>query len=127
KSDLEKDITDDTSGDFQKALLALLKGTRSEDSYVDEAVADKDAKALYEAGENTKKVDVSVFIEILTQRSFPHINAVCRNYAKYSKHDLNKTLDLGLKGDIESCMVAIVKVAVSRPGYFAEKLNLAMK
>lgn len=33
--------------------------------------------------------------------------AVFKNYAKYSKHDMNKALDLELKGDIESCLVAI--------------------
>ncbi|XP_063806921.1 annexin A1-like [Pseudophryne corroboree] len=127
KTDLEKDITDDTSGDFQKALLTLLKGERNEECYVNEELADKDAKALYDAGEKNKKADVSVFIEIFTHRSFPHLNKVFERYATYSKHDLNKALDLKLKGDIERCLVAIVKCAVSKAGYFAEKLHLAMK
>ncbi|XP_075708268.1 annexin A1-like [Rhinoderma darwinii] len=127
KTDLEKDIIDDTSGDFQKVLLALLKGERSEDCYVNEDTADKDAKALFEAGENKKKADVPIFVDIFTSRSFLHLNQVFKNYAKYSKHDLNKALDLKLKGDIESSLVAIAKVAVSKPGYFAEKLNNAMK
>lgn len=37
--------------------------------------------------------------------SFPH--AVFEKYTTYSKHDLNKALDLELKGDIEKCLVAI--------------------
>ncbi|XP_072260246.1 annexin A1-like [Pyxicephalus adspersus] len=127
KTDLEKDLIDDTSGDFQKALLALLKGTRSEDCYVNENLADQDAKALYEAGEKKKKADVSVFINILSNRSFPRLKKVFEKYATYSKHDINKTLDLELKGDIEKCMVAIVKYAVNKPGFFAEKLHYAMK
>ncbi|XP_073399850.1 annexin A1-like [Dendrobates tinctorius] len=127
KTELEKDIIDDTSGDFQKALQALLKGGRSEDCYINEDLADKDAKALYDAGENSKKTNVSVFIDILTQRSYPHLHQVFKDYAKYSKHDLNKALDLKLKGDIESSLVAIAKVAISKAGYFAEKLHLAMK
>ncbi|XP_044128949.1 annexin A1-like isoform X2 [Bufo gargarizans] len=127
KTDLEKDITDDTSGDFRTALLVLSKGVRSEDCFVNEDLADKDAKALFEAGENKKKADASKFIEVLTERSFPHLHQVFKNYAKYSKHDLNTALDLQLKGDIENCLVAIVKVAVGRPAYFAEKLSNALK
>ncbi|XP_018425019.1 PREDICTED: annexin A1-like [Nanorana parkeri] len=127
KTDLEKDIIDDTSGDFQKAIVALLKGTRSEDCYVNAALADQDAKALYEAGEKQKKADASVFINILTTRSFAHLQQVFKKYATYSKHDLNKAMDLELKGDIEKCLVAIVKYAMNKPGYFAEKVQLAMK
>ncbi|XP_041441846.1 annexin A1 [Xenopus laevis] len=47
KTTLEKDITADTSGDFQKALLILLKGERSEDCYVNEDLAKKDAKVRF--------------------------------------------------------------------------------
>ncbi|KAM9330707.1 annexin A1 [Gastrophryne carolinensis] len=127
KTALEEDIIDDTSGDFQKALVALVKGARSEDHYVNEELADKDAKALYEAGEKKKKADVSSFIELFTCRSFPHLKRMFELYPKYSQHDLNKMLDLQLKGDIESCLVAIVKYAVNKAVYFAEKLQLAMK
>ncbi|XP_072007046.1 annexin A1-like [Engystomops pustulosus] len=127
KVELEKDIIGDTSGDFQKALLALLKGERNEECYVNEDLAGKDAKALYDAGENAKKPDMSVFINILSSRSFTNLRKVFQYYAKLSKHDLNKAMDLKLKGDIESTLVAIVKVAVNKPAYFGEKLKNAMK
>ncbi|XP_030049733.1 annexin A1 [Microcaecilia unicolor] len=127
KDDLAKNICSDTSGDFQKALLALAKGERSENPNVNEQLADNDARALYEAGEKKKGTDVAVFIDILTSRSFPHLRKVFQNYGKYSKHDVNKALDLELKGDIENCLISIVKCAVSKPTFFAEKLYLAMK
>nr|XP_033780382.1 annexin A1-like [Geotrypetes seraphini]XP_033780391.1 annexin A1-like [Geotrypetes seraphini]XP_033780400.1 annexin A1-like [Geotrypetes seraphini] len=127
KNDLEKDIISDTSGDFQKALLALAKGERSEDRMVNEQLVDKDARALYEAGENKKGTDVPVFIDIFTSRSFKHLQRVFQSYCKYSKHDVNKALDLELNGDIENCLISIVKCAVNKPAYFAEKLHLAMK
>ncbi|XP_024066787.1 annexin A1 isoform X2 [Terrapene carolina triunguis] len=95
KRDLAKDIASDTSGDFQKALLALAKGDRSEDGRVNEELADNDARALYEAGEKRKGTDINVFITILTTRSLPHLRRV--------------------------------KCATSKPAFFAEKLNLAMK
>ncbi|XP_069085185.1 annexin A1-like [Pleurodeles waltl] len=127
KSDLSKDICGDTKGDFQKALLALAKGERSEDTRVNDELVDSDARALYEAGEKRKGTDVNVFITILTTRSFPHLRKVFQRYPTYSKHDMNKALDLELKGDIEKCLTAIVQCAVSKPAYFAEQLFLSMK
>ncbi|KAL8203271.1 UNVERIFIED_CONTAM: Annexin A1 [Gekko kuhli] len=127
KRDLAKDIASDTSGDFQKALLALAKGDRDENPHVNDELADNDARALYEAGERRKGTDVNVFMSILTTRSYPHLRRVFQKYTKYSKHDMNKVLDLELKGDIENCLTAIVKAATSKPAFFAEKLHLAMK
>uniref|UniRef100_A0A8C6RU13 Annexin n=1 Tax=Nannospalax galili TaxID=1026970 RepID=A0A8C6RU13_NANGA len=127
KRDLAKDITSDTSGDFQKALLSLAKGDRCEDFLVNHGLADTDARALYEAGERRKGTDVNVFCTILTTRSYAHLRRVFQNYKKYSQRDMNKVLDLELKGDIENCLTAIVKCATSTPAFFAEKLHQAMK
>lgn len=127
KKELAKDIASDTSGDFQKALLALVKGERSADTRVNVDQADNDARALYDAGEKRKGTNVSTFIDILTSRSYPHINEVMKCYSKYSKNDVKKAIDLELKGDIENCLLSIVKCAGSVPAYFAEKFYLAMK
>lgn len=127
KKDLAKDIVSDTSGDFQKALVALAKGDRNENPHVNEELVDNDARKLYEAGERKKGTDVNVFIDILTTRSHQHLRRVFQRYRNYSKHDMEKVLDLELKGDIENCLTALVKSAVSKPAFFAEKLYLAMK
>nr|XP_009503301.1 PREDICTED: annexin A1 [Phalacrocorax carbo] len=127
KRDLTQDIISDTSGDFQKALVALSKADRCEDTHVNDELADSDARALYEAGEKRKGTDINVFITVLTARSYPHLRRVFQKYTKYSKHDMNKVLDLELKGDIENCLTTIVKCATSKPAFFAEKLHLAMK
>lgn len=127
KKELGKDILGDTSGDFQKTLLALSKGERNEDTRVNEDQADNDARALYEAGEKRKGTDVSTFINILTNKSYPHIQKVLQRYARYSKNDLNRAIDLEMKGDLEKCLMSIVKCASSKPAYFAERFYLAMK
>ncbi|XP_047674564.1 annexin A1a [Tachysurus fulvidraco] len=127
KKDLEADIKSDTSGHFRDCLLALCKAARSEDKTVQESLADKDARDIYDAGEKRKGTDCSVFINILTSRSAPQLRKVFDCYSKYSKVDVAKAIDLELKGDIESLLIAIVKCAGSKPAYFAEKLNLAMK
>ncbi|XP_040051245.1 annexin A1a [Gasterosteus aculeatus] len=125
KKDLEADIKSDTSGDFRAALLELCKANRTEG--VCEQMVDSDARALYEAGEGRKGNNCSVFIEVLTSRSAPHLRKVFERYSKYSKVDMAKAIDLEMKGDIESCLTAVVKCAGSRPAFFAEKLYLAMK
>uniref|UniRef100_A0A8D0H5Z8 Annexin n=1 Tax=Sphenodon punctatus TaxID=8508 RepID=A0A8D0H5Z8_SPHPU len=122
KRDLAKDIVSDTSGDFQKALLSLAKVC-----HVQMNLIFFKRRALYEAGERRKGTDISVFVTILTTRSFPHLRRVFQKYSKYSKHDMNKVLDLELKGDIENCLTVLVKCATTKPAFFAEKLNLAMK
>ncbi|KAM6965201.1 annexin A1a [Aplochiton taeniatus] len=129
KKELESDIKGDTGGDFRNALLALCKATRVEESttLVTDDLVDSDARALYEAGEKRKGTDCAVFIDILTTRSALHLRKVFERYSKYSKVDISKAIDLELKGDIESCLTAVVKCAGSKAGFFAEKLNLSMK
>ncbi|CAL8347000.1 unnamed protein product [Lota lota] len=125
KKELEADIKSDTGGDFRNALLTLCKAARTEG--VNDELADSDARALYAAGEQKKGTDASVFIDILTSRSGAHLRKVFDRYSKYSKVDMAKAIDLEMKGDIESCLTAVVKCAGSKPAFFAEKLNLAMK
>ncbi|XP_076020849.1 annexin A1a [Genypterus blacodes] len=125
KKDLEHDIRGDTSGDLKTALLTLCKAGRTEN--ICEELIDSDARSLYEAGEGRKGKDCSAFIEILTSRSGPHLLRVFDRYTKYSKVGVAKAIDTEIKGDIESCLTAVVKCIGSRHGFFAEKLNLAMK
>ncbi|KAM9447010.1 annexin A1a [Clarias gariepinus] len=127
KTDLESDIKSDTGGPFRDCLLALCKAARSEDKTVQMDLADKDARDLYEAGEKRKGTDCAVFINILTSRSAPQLRKAFECYSKYSKVDVAKAIDLELKGDIENLLTAVVKCAGSKPGYFAERLNLAMR
>uniref|UniRef100_A0A8B9JC94 Annexin n=1 Tax=Astyanax mexicanus TaxID=7994 RepID=A0A8B9JC94_ASTMX len=105
KKDLESDITSDTKGDFRNALLALAKVHPCVTTYV-HSYRHCDSRAC-----------LSAFFE----------KSVFDQYSKYSKVDVGKAIDLELKGDIENCLVAVVKCAGSKPAYFAEKLNLAMK
>ncbi|KAF0033481.1 hypothetical protein F2P81_013547 [Scophthalmus maximus] len=137
---LELALKSALKGDLEDVVLALLKTPAQYDAQqlklamkasrtegVSEQLVDSDARALYEAGEGRKGKDCSVFIEILITRSAPHLRKVFERYSKYSKVDLAKAIDLEMKGDIENCLTAVVKCAGSRPAFFAEKLNLAMK
>ncbi|KAK2523777.1 hypothetical protein Q9966_011927 [Columba livia] len=108
-------------------LRACMKADRCENPHVNDELAEKDARALYEAGEQKKGTDINVFVTVLTARSYPHLRRVFQKYTKYSKHDMNKAVDMEMKGDIEKCLTALVKCATSKPAFFAEKLHMAMK
>uniref|UniRef100_A0A673JII6 Annexin n=1 Tax=Sinocyclocheilus rhinocerous TaxID=307959 RepID=A0A673JII6_9TELE len=114
KKDLEAEIKSETGGDFRNALLSLCKVGFAH-------------IALYEAGEKRKGTDCGVFIDILTSRNACHLRRVFQLYSKYSKVDVAKAIDLELKGDIENCLISVVKCAGNKPAFFAEKLNQAMK
>ncbi|XP_031433628.2 annexin A6-like [Clupea harengus] len=125
--ELEEDIKNDTSGDFLTTLLALCQADRSEESLVDDSLADKDAKALYEAGEKQRGTETSIFIDIFTSRSGPQLHKILSLYSKYSEEGLAEAVQDELKGDTEDCFMQLVKCAWNTPAYFAEKLHLAMK
>ncbi|KAK5851705.1 hypothetical protein PBY51_023239 [Eleginops maclovinus] len=127
KKDLEEVIKDETSGDFTTALLALLKAQKDESVEIDNDLARRDAEILFEAGENHKGTNVSAFIDILSKRSGPQLTKTFQHYAAVSDISLPKALDLELKGDIEDCLIDIVKCSWNTPAVFAEKLHLAMK
>ncbi|XP_030291778.1 annexin A1-like [Sparus aurata] len=124
--ELEDIIKDETSGDFTTALLALLKANKAESTEVDNDLARRDAETLFEAGENTKGINISAFIDILTTRSGPQLKKTFQQYACVSDVTLPKALDMELRGDIEDCLIDIVKCAWNTPAFFAEKLHLAM-
>lgn len=127
QEELEEVIKEETSGDFTTALLALLKAQKDESVEIDHDLARKDAEILFEAGENTKGTDVSAFIDILSKRSGPQLTKTFQHYAAVSDISLPKALDLELKGDIEECLIDIVKCSWNKAAVFAEKLHLAMK
>ncbi|XP_044030521.1 annexin A1-like [Siniperca chuatsi] len=127
KTELEDVIMNETSGDFTMALLAMLKANKDESTEVDMAMAKRDAEILFEAGENTKGVKVSAFIDILTTRSGLQLSKTFQQYASVSDITLPKALEMELSGDIEDCLLDIVKCAWNMPAFFAEKLHLAMK
>ncbi|XP_077399273.1 annexin A1-like [Vanacampus margaritifer] len=125
--DLEDVIKDETKGDFTTALLDMLKANKDESTEVDMALAQKDAEILFEAGENKKGVDISAFLDIMTTRSGPQLTKTFQKYACVSDMTLPKVLNMELRGDIEDCLLDIVKCAWSTPAFFAEKLHRAME
>ncbi|XP_016396574.1 annexin A1-like [Sinocyclocheilus rhinocerous] len=124
---LEEQIKGEVSGDLETTLLALCKATRSEDYNIDDGLAKSDAKVLFEAGENRVGTVCSVLINVLTSRSEAQLCKIFQYYGKYSKEGLAKALESELHGNLEDCLMTLVKSAWNKPAFFAENLHLAMK
>ncbi|ERE77098.1 annexin A2-like protein [Cricetulus griseus] len=128
KTDLEKDIISDTSGDFRKLMVALAKGRRAEDgSVIDYELIDQDARELYDAGVKRKGTDVPKWISIMTERSVCHLQKVFERYKNYSPYDMLESIKKEVKGDLENAFLNLVQCIQNKPLYFADRLYDSMK
>nr|XP_057931234.1 annexin A2a [Doryrhamphus excisus]XP_057931235.1 annexin A2a [Doryrhamphus excisus] len=128
KKDLEKDVAGDTSGNFAKLLLALVKTKREEpSSVVDYEKIDQDAKKLYDAGVKVKGTDVATWISIMTERSVPHLQRVFQRYKSYSPYDMQESIMKEVKGDLQKSFLVLVQSFENKQLYFANRLHDAMK
>ncbi|XP_037358507.1 annexin A2 [Talpa occidentalis] len=128
KTDLEKDIISDTSGDFRKLMVALAKGRRAEEgSVIDYELIDQDARDLYDAGVKRKGTDVPKWISIMTERSVSHLQKVFDKYKSYSPYDMEESIRKEVKGDLENAFLNLVQCIKNKPQYFASRLYDALK
>ncbi|XP_066519910.1 annexin A11b [Hoplias malabaricus] len=124
---LEHAIEHDTSGHFRRLLVSLSQGNRDERETVDISLAKQDAQKLYAAGENKVGTDESQFNAILCARSKPHLRQVFHEYQQMCGKDIEKSICREMSGNLETGMLAVVKCIKNTSGYFAERLNNAIK
>ncbi|KAM8860402.1 annexin A2-like [Synchiropus picturatus] len=128
KKDLDKDVAGDTSGNFEKLLLALVQTKRAEpSSMVDYQKIDDDAKKLYDAGVKIKGTDVPTWISIMSERSVPHLQKVFQRYKSYSPYDMAESIVKEVKGDLQRSFLVLVQCFENKQLFFANKLHEAMK
>ena len=85
-------IKGDTSGNFEKILVLALEGMRS--TTVENDKIDSDVERLYKAGEGRWGTDESAFTEILTSRSFEHLQLVAQRYRELHHNKIQTGEDL---------------------------------
>ncbi|KAL1024021.1 hypothetical protein UPYG_G00050390 [Umbra pygmaea] len=124
-ADLEKDITGDTSGHFQRLLVILLQASRQQG--VQEDKIQTDAQTLFEAGEKKFGTDEEQFITILGNRSAAHLKKVFDAYMKLAGFEMEESIQRETSGSLRELLLAVVKCARSVPTYFAETLYHSMK
>ncbi|KAL1282474.1 hypothetical protein QQF64_001277 [Cirrhinus molitorella] len=123
--DLEKDVTGDTGGHFQRMLVVLLQASRQQG--IQESLIQSDAQAIFAAGEQKYGTDEGQFITILGNRSNAHLRRVFEEYRKLSGYEIEESIQRETSGTLQEILLAVVKCARSVPGYFADSLYSAMK
>jgi annexin A7/11 len=119
---LERQIDGDTSGDYRKLLLALVRGTRSETLAVDPNLALADAEALYQAGESRIGTNEDIIIHILTTRSPAQLNMTLQCYRQNFRHDFERAIKKETSGRFENALTAVVQSTCYPARYFAQEL-----
>merc|ERR1719433_1052676 len=108
--DLEKDVKKESKGDFEAILVSALQAGRDDDEEdVDEDQAEKDAAALYDAGEDSWGTDEATFNKILMTRSRKQLRAVFDAYIEKSGNDIEKAIKKEMKGDLETAALTVVR------------------
>jgi len=117
-------VKGDTSGHFEKILLALLSGRKDENPYPNEAQAEADADALYKGGEKKFGTDDDLFVNIMTTRSAAQLDATNRHYTRKYGKSLQHAIESETSGDYGRALIALTK---TRDVYFTERLVEAFK
>nr|VZI51207.1 unnamed protein product [Spirometra erinaceieuropaei] len=125
RRNLELDVKNDTSGDFQRVLIALLQAQRGSD--VDDVQIRADCEELYKGGEAKLGTDEATFTRILVSRSWKDIVKINDHYTQAVGHDLITAIGKETSGDYRKSLQTIVKTAINRTEAYAEILYQTMK
>ncbi|CAL5012582.1 unnamed protein product [Urochloa decumbens] len=127
---VEHDVTERTSGDHQRLLLAYLAIPRPEGhgEWVDTSLAALDARELYKAGERRLGTDERAFIRVFSERSWAHLAAVARAYHHMYDRSLERAVKGETSGNFGFGLLTVLRCAADTPArYFAKVLHKAMK
>ena len=125
--DLESAIKGEVSGDFERLLVSLLQCNRSENTKPNDGECEKQAKALFEAGEGKWGTDESVFNKIFATSSPMELALIARHYHKLSGRTILQAIDKEFDGSLQNLYKAIVYAIISPSEYFATRVKAAMK
>jgi len=118
---LEKELADDLSGNFKKAILSLLHCWREPGA--DPSRATADAEEIYKKGEGKWGTDDEFFVKFFTTKHFDHIALVDQAYHSKYGHSLRVAIDKETSGHYCDLLKALV---TPRYHYFAKRVHDAI-
>jgi len=120
---LENAVAGDTSGDYQKLLLALLQCQRSQTIQPNTAACAADAAALYQAGEGKWGTDEATFNRIFATRSPAELAVINQYYKQHAGKGLLGAIDSEFSGDNKDLLDTIVRSNVDPYGFYAGRIH----
>jgi len=122
--EIEKDVAGDTSGDYKRLLITILRGDRPEQMPPNTEQAKMDAQRLYSAGEGRMGTDEGVFIEILTQRSFPQLHLIAQIYGQIAGHSLESGIAKETSFNFKHALIVLI---TPREEFFAHQFRKSIE
>uniref|UniRef100_A0A674D696 Annexin A2-like n=1 Tax=Salmo trutta TaxID=8032 RepID=A0A674D696_SALTR len=124
---LENDLISETSKDFTKLVLAILKKEElNSKEMVDYQLIDQDVKALNDVV-NGKKKDPAPWIQVLTTRDSNHLNRVLSRLEDLRGETVDKTVQSHFSGDLRLGFRTLVGSIPSIPLFLAQRLHSNIK
>jgi hypothetical protein len=120
---LENAVAGDTSGDYQKLLLALLQCQRSQSPQANPNFCATDAAALYQAGEGKWGTDEATFTRIFATRSPAELALINQYYKQHAGKGLLGAINSEFSGDTKELLDTIVRSNVDPYGYYAGRIH----
>jgi len=121
---IEEDVIGDTSGNFRKALVHLIGGSRDFSGPPDFSSVEHDAQAIHKAGEGRIGTDDEFFVEYFTKKSPAHIAEVDKVYRIKHSHSLEHAIKGETSGDYEQILAGLL---VTPTVYWARRIHQAVK
>ena len=125
KQELVQYVKDDTSGDFQKLLVALLQCVRNENEHPLENECSQWAEEIYQAGEGRLGTDEEFFIKTFTIRSRAELRMINKIYENKYKSNLENAIEKEFSGDIKKLLKSILRANLDKVFFFSRNLYKA--
>ncbi|KAJ7999967.1 hypothetical protein DPEC_G00199930 [Dallia pectoralis] len=116
KKDLEEDLMGETSGNFAKLVVALLKKKERAGE------VQTDTEVLSEAI-NKARADPNPWISILTSRNSEHLNQVFDNLEREKHEAVDKSIEKAFSGDLKLGLQTLVNCIQKPHLYLAQRLD----
>ena len=127
KRDLEADVKSETSGNFRKLLIELLKCNRSTNTKPDPDRCEAIAKEIYKAGEARLGTDEPVFTKYFCSLSKDELTVIANQYLELSGHTIMQAIEKEFSGDSKKTLKTIVYATLGVSEYFAYRVHNAIK
>lgn len=124
---LENDLISETSKDFTKLVLAILKKEETNTKGVtDYQLVDQDTLTL-NAAVSAKKTDPAPWIQVLTTRDSVHLNKVFTKLEALRKESVDKIVQTHFSKDVKIGFRILVCCIQSIPAYLAQRLHSSIR
>lgn len=129
KTEMVKDLINDTSGDFKRIVVSMCAACRDEDGpELDGDEAMNYAQILFEKGEDQIGTNEVAFNKIFCRRGFHQLRQIFEAYLEFHPDGIEDTLKNEFSGATNEGYKAMAMTALcGREAFFAQKLYKAME